>query len=452
MSHFGWETSAKYLPHVMFKDAVYLGVPSDIFKPLYSKDELKKVTGFDDKFVILTVGRHQPRKMIWKTTNAVAKFLRTHPDAVWYCKTNPADPAMNDYPENERDLISILTKEGVIDRTFFEPRMFSQEQMNEYYNTGDVFIHLSGGEGFGIPYVESMMAGIPCILSNNTTSPELTGGWEFGLPVKISGQVTLKQFNSTYDLADEDDAIRQLEFAYNDWKNGSKWLKEAGKKAREFHKQWCEVEKVVDRWEEYFHKIIEYNENPKILRDEKMVIDEKYFADVNKYNQSYHRDWTDLIIKYMNGLEGNTLDVGCGTGYIMTHLLSEGKNIVGIDTSDWAVEHPMPDCTGRIFKGDITDIPYDDKTFDNAIVFSVLEHIPEKDTIQALKEIKRVSKKAFLLIAMIMEPGHREKLEAEDPTHINIQPLAWWEDKLKEVGLKVVMRERMAFVVESMEG
>jgi glycosyltransferase involved in cell wall biosynthesis/ubiquinone/menaquinone biosynthesis C-methylase UbiE len=827
MSYFGWELTAKYLPYVMFKDSVYLGVPSDSFKPLYSKDELKKVTGFDNKFVILTVGRHQPRKMIWKTANAVAKFLKDHPDAVWYCKTDPNDPAMSSYPENERDLVSIMKKEGVENRAFFEPRVLSTEQMNEFYNTGDVFIHLSGGEGFGIPYVESMMAGTPCILSDNTTSPELTGNWEFGLPMKIKEQVTLKAFNSTYDLVDEHDAVKQLEFTYNDWKTGGGWLKTAGKKAREFHRQWCDADKVVDRWEEYFYRMIRYNNklvwhstfgrgmgysitsetmipeleklgydiyvddiilqrkdgitpepessiinphikelkykylnaatvhknlddcinaafylqesfefipgnkkigwafaestkirpkyvplcnrmntiittseftkkamqdsgvttdirivppwvdieaypimerpndrpftflhvgmaserkntfqlleayvkafpgqdktrmilksndmgiltpfqeiykdrkdiewvytndkplthdqmlelykkadcyinvshgegignpemeamstglpvissnwdgrkvflddevgwmlkinglgkaypetlseedcgqwayfdgedmirllqevasNPQLCREKGKIaaermrerftpskaalaldevfmdfytpniqnvhieeslpavtpmkvidFDEKYFANYNLYNQTYHGDWVDIIIKDMGGLEGNTLDIGCGPGNLMMHLLAKGKNVVGIDVADWAIEHPMQGCEGRIFKGDMTNIPYDDKTFDNAVCFSVLEHIPEKDAIQALKEIKRVAKKAFLLIAMEMVPGHTAILESEDPTHINIKPIVWWEDKFKEVGLKVIGHDRMAFVVEPME-
>jgi len=450
MSNFGWETSAKYLPHVMYKDAVYLGVPSDVFKPLYSKTDMKKVTGFADKFVIITVARHQPRKMVWKTVNVVTKFLKNHPDAVWYCKTTPNDPAMEEYTQCEKDLSYLVNREGVNDRVAFEPRHFSPEQMNEFYNTGDVFIHLSGGEGFGIPYVESMMAGTPCILSNNTTSPELTNNWEFGLPVKIKESILLMAYGSTYDLADEDDAIRQLEFAYNDWKNdNSKWLKEAGKKAREFHKQWCDIEKIVSIWEDIFHKMIQYNDS---TRNDRMF-DENYFTNINKYNPEYHEGWANRIISEMSGLTGSILEIGCGRGYLMKHLLAKGKNVAGVDISDWAVEHPMPGCENRIFKGNILNLPYDDKTFDAVIAFSVLEHIPEKDAIQALKEIKRVAKKAFLLIAMpILGEGHKEILEQEDPTHINIKPLTWWQDKLKEVGLRVIMQDRMEFIVEPMEG
>jgi glycosyltransferase involved in cell wall biosynthesis len=455
MSHFGWEVQAKYLPHVMFMDAVYLGVPSKMFKPLYSKEELKNVTGFHGKFVIITVARHQPRKMVWKTANVVAKFLKNHPDTVWYCKTDPNDPSMASYPECQKDLISIMKKEGVEPRegvetrVFFEPRQFSIEQMNELYNTGDVFIHISGGEGFGIPYVESMMAGTPCILSDNTTSPELTGGWKFGLPVKIKDKVTLAAFNSTYDLADEDDAYKQLEFTYNDWKNGSKWLKEAGKKAREFHIKWCDADVIVDKWEEYFYKMIEYNENkpPKIPMGS-VSFDGDYFTNISKYDERYHSDWGKFVTEQMTGSENNIIDVGCGTGYLMKHMLKEGKNVVGIDISEWAVANPISGCEGRIFNGSITDIPYDDDAFDYAVAFSVLEHIPEQDAIQALKEIRRVSKKAFFMIAMDVGVGWKEKLEAEDPTHINIKTMEWWEDKFKIVGLKVIKSGNMCYLVE----
>jgi glycosyltransferase involved in cell wall biosynthesis/ubiquinone/menaquinone biosynthesis C-methylase UbiE len=820
MSKFGWDVNAKYLPYVMYKDAVYLAVSSDVFKPLYSKEEMKKVTGFENKFVILTVGRHQPRKMIWKTANSVTKFLKTHPDAVWYCKTDPVDAAMADFPKEEKDLIYIAEREGVKDRVFYEPRFFSAEQMNEFYNTGDVFIHLSGGEGFGIPYVESMMAGTPCILADNTTSPELTGNWEFGLPVKIKSQITLKQFNSMYDIADEDDGVRQLEFAYNDWKNGSKWLKEAGKKAREFHKEWCEVEKVVDRWEEYFYRMIRYNNkivwnspmgagvgfsitsetiipkleelgydiyladvntvdspvldnhfkelkkkyidakshidfdkhinadfylqetfdtmkgnkkigwafaestklrrsyvnqcntlntvittseftkkamqdsgvttdirivnpwvdteayplldrstprdkftflhvgvamirknvpqlleaytkafpepetsnvrlvvksndygvltpfqeqykdrkditwiytdiqkplsheemlmlykgadcyvnashgegignpemeamstglpvissnwdgrsvflddevgwmlkvnrmekaydmgdpnedsgvwacydeedmirilreaagNPQLCKEKgkkaaervrekftpdkaalmfdeifmdyytpphlsndikspakakvEPVYDENYFTNIHKYNSEWQEDWANTLIKETDGMKGNILDIGCGTGFLMKHLLAHGKNIVGIDMSDWAVAHPMPGCEGRIFKGNAMDIPYDDRTFDLAIAFSLLEHLPEEDVPRVLREIKRVSKRAVLLIAMAEQEWQKSELESGDPTHINIKPPYWWITKFQEAGLKIVKTDnKFAYLVEPAGG
>ncbi|MDD5512085.1 MAG: glycosyltransferase, partial [Dehalococcoidales bacterium] len=259
LSSFGWKQQAHLVKDVMYKDAIYHAVPSDVFRPLPKKERLKDAHGLGGRFVITTVGRHQPRKMIYQTAYAVGEFLKTHPDAFWICKCDPKDSSMREEAQNERDLEWLMERYGVREQVAFEPMMLPEDQMNELYNTGDVFMHISGGEGFGIPYVESMLAGVPCILTDNTTSPELTGGWEFGLPVKVSGQKMLPRFSVLYDVPDALDGARQLEFAYDDWKGGGKWLSEAGKKAREFHLQWCDAERVVDRWEEIFWRIMRYN-------------------------------------------------------------------------------------------------------------------------------------------------------------------------------------------------
>jgi len=840
LSNFGWELYAKYMVNHVYLDAVYHAVPSNVFKPLPAKEGRKITHGMGGKFVVITVGRHQPRKMVWLTAMVMGKFLKTHPDAIWLCKSDPVDLSMANHPDFEKDLRITVTREGGdLNRVLFETQHLPDTEMNELYNTGDVFIHLSGGEGFGIPYVESMLAGIPCILTNNTTSPELTGGWEFGLPVKVDKQLFLEGYRSTYDMADIDDALKQLEFCYNDWKNNnSQWLKEAGIKAREFHVKWCDAERVVDRWEDIFYRIIRYNnkllwasefgrgvgytitsegmipymeelgydiyaydwyqgkspilnthikdlllkfyqhqndinfgergiqadfflqesfpnlngkmtvgwafaENDKLrdyyvkcqnhlkmiltssdfcknvfqksgvtteiriippwvdskkypilerkvnqpefekgppvvysinappfgpftflhigvaqqrkntpqlieayiqafpdshknnktkliiksndfgtldvfkeahsdrtdiewiytsskpltheemlelykrsdcyinvshgegignpdmealctglpvigsnwdsrqlfLSDEvgwivpvthmekaydgvgedagnwagfdtkdivqamqtaylnpeqckekgakgaklmrekftpengaraideafielywmskyghvsppkkvynpndKTFFDEDYYVNQHKYTPDWHEGVAQQIIKITNGLEGNVIDIGCGTGFLMKHLLAHDINVVGIEISQYAVDHPMPECAGRIFYGDASEIPYEDKSFDWAISFSTLEHISEELTDKCLEEMCRVSKRAFVQIAMICEQASKQKLLDEDPSHINIHDFKWWNERMERAGLKIVAYDGgMSMLVESVK-
>ncbi|MDD3494191.1 MAG: hypothetical protein PHZ19_11925, partial [Candidatus Thermoplasmatota archaeon] len=78
-SSFGWKTHAAPLSDVSFKDALYLAVPGDVFRPLPDKDAVKERHGLRGSFVITTVGRHQPRKMIYQTAYAVGPFLQAHP-------------------------------------------------------------------------------------------------------------------------------------------------------------------------------------------------------------------------------------------------------------------------------------------------------------------------------------------------------------------------------------
>jgi glycosyltransferase involved in cell wall biosynthesis/GT2 family glycosyltransferase len=786
----------------MYLDDIYLPVPSDVFRPLPNKQEVRARHGFKDKFVIITVARHQPRKMVYQTAYAVAEWGKDKKDWVWVVKCDPNDPSMNDAPQNEKDLRWIMEQAGCLDRVLFEPKHIDDEQMNDLYNCGDVFIHLSGGEGFGVPYVEAMLTELPCILSDNTTSPELTKNWEFGLPVHIKGTKRLQQYGVDFDIPDIDIAVNHLDFAYNDWKTwGSAWLQEAGKKAREFHAYWCDTQKVADRWEEILWRIMRYNnkvlwhsffgkgvgfstiseavipeleklgydmyirdwmsgsspildehfkqlldksaaasgemdftkypqiicwlmesfdsikgdiklgwslcestklrafytqmcnkmdyiltssdfnkavqkesgvqaqirvippctdlpelerpapgtrpltflhigvlqerknpeqaldgycqafdddgnskfilksndfgvwdifktkythrkdieflytkdppytqeellelyrradvyinlshgegigmpdleamatglpvigsnwdtrglfldeetgwplkvayfapayrgtvgedcgdwahydgqdyisvlqdikKNPAIAREKGKAAakrvrenftpekaakalddvlfeiyakghtrekscpyDAHYFNDVNKYTPEFHEGAAQYIIKTTDGAKGEVLDVGCGTGYLMKHLLAHGISITGIDYSDYAVENPLPECAGRIFKGDALNIPYPDQRFDLVVSWSVLEHIPEKDLPQALREIKRVGKRAFLEIAIPLFPGHAEQIAKEDNTHCTLKPFDWWKGKLEEAGLVVTFYDgKMNMVVE----
>lgn len=258
LSSFGYYLRVEDLDDVRYVDAIYHAISSEDFRPL-DKEKVKEAHGLKNKFVIVTVGRHQPRKMIYHTANAVGRFLQNNKDAVWICKTDPRDRAMEKSKEEERDLEKLMNGYGVMDRVLFVPNALPTDQLNDLYNTGDIFIHLSGGEGFGIPYVESMLAGTPCILNDNTTSPELTGGWKFGLPVSIQEKRFVEGFNCNFDIGNLDEAVEQLKFVYNDWKNGGKWLKTASKEGRDFHKIWCDADNVTTKIEETFQRVVRYN-------------------------------------------------------------------------------------------------------------------------------------------------------------------------------------------------
>lgn len=801
MSAFGWRQLTPHVKDIMYLDDIYLPVPSEVFRPLPDKREVKARHGFADKFVIITVARHQPRKMVYQTAYAVAEWGKNRKDWVWVVKCDPDDPSMRDAPQNERDLRWIMEQAGCLDKVLFEPKHIDDEQMNDLYNCGDIFIHLSGGEGFGVPYAEAMLAELPCILSDNTTSPELTGDWEFGLSVPLKDRKKLPQYGVDFDVPNIDAAVARLEFAYQDWMNGSAWLKEAGRKAREFHSYWCDTTRVADRWEEILWRITRYNnkvlwhsffgrgvgfstiseavipeleklgydiyirdwmsgsspilnehfkqllaksaaasgeidfskypqiicwlmesfdsikgdiklgwslcestklrafytemcnrmdyiltssefnrgvqkdsgvaaeirivppctdlieqerppvvtkplvflhigvlqerknleqaldgycqvfsddgkskfiaksnhfgvwdtfkqryanrrdiqflytndepkdrdgmlelyreadvyvnlshgegigmpdleamatglpvigsnwdtrglfldeetgwpvkiaafapaykatvgedcgewayfdgqdyigilksikENPSVAREkgkraaervrdkftparaakaldeilmevyakahartETNPYDAYYFSDVNKYSPEFFEGAAQFIIKTTDGAQGDVLDLGCGTGYLMKHLLAHGVAVTGIDYSDYAVENPLPECAGRIFKGDALSVPYPDQRFDLVVSWSLLEHIPEKDILQALKEIRRVGKRAFLGIAIPLFPGHAEQIAKEDKTHCTLKPFDWWKGRLEEAGLVVTFYDgKMNMVVE----
>jgi len=88
------------------------------------------------------------------------------------------------------------------------------------------------------------------------------------------------------------------------------------------------------------------------------------------------------------------LDVGCG----MAHLLYEltqvvpGIEVIGLDISDYALEHAKEEIRECLIKGDAKSLPFDDKSFDLVISLTTLHNLRVYDLKDAVQEIERVSK------------------------------------------------------------
>jgi ubiquinone/menaquinone biosynthesis C-methylase UbiE len=88
------------------------------------------------------------------------------------------------------------------------------------------------------------------------------------------------------------------------------------------------------------------------------------------------------------------LEVGVGSGVLARELRSRGVHVVTLDIAD----DLKPDMVGSV-----TGIPAEDASFDVASAFEVLEHMPFEDSVQALRELGRVSKS--YVVVSIPHPG-----------------------------------------------
>lgn len=106
------------------------------------------------------------------------------------------------------------------------------------------------------------------------------------------------------------------------------------------------------------------------------------------------------------------LDAGCGAGrHLSEAFRRRGVHVVGIDLSEKDVvtarntlrlmKKKGEDGGGAwlIARSDITNIPFDDESFDIVICSEVLEHIPEKE--RAAREIIRVLKTGKSLVVSV---------------------------------------------------
>lgn len=100
---------------------------------------------------------------------------------------------------------------------------------------------------------------------------------------------------------------------------------------------------------------------------------------------------------------GKALDVGCGTGRYSNLLAEAGYSVTGIDQSSIMLEKAKAKVlNAKFINGQITDLPFSDKSFDIAICALVLTH--SKSLTRAISEIKRVVRRGGKIILSDQHP------------------------------------------------
>ncbi|TWT54665.1 hypothetical protein Pla22_23150 [Rubripirellula amarantea] len=127
----------------------------------------------------------------------------------------------------------------------------------------------------------------------------------------------------------------------------------------------------------------------------------------------------------------SVLDVGCGTGKAIDHLLSLGlTDLVGLEGSQLAIDHAnQPE---KLFCHDLTN-PIDlGRKFDVVYSFEVAEHLPPQA--------------ANIFVDTLVNHGNRILMTAARPGqggmgHLNEQEPAYWIEKLKNRGFEYAERD-----------
>ncbi|MFH1533229.1 MAG: class I SAM-dependent methyltransferase [Pseudomonadota bacterium] len=89
------------------------------------------------------------------------------------------------------------------------------------------------------------------------------------------------------------------------------------------------------------------------------------------------------------------LEAGCGTGLVLEGLARLARRAVGVDVSGGMLEKAR-DRGLEVVKGSVTDLPFEDDSFDAVVSFKVLAHVP--DLRRALAECARVTRPGGTLV------------------------------------------------------
>lgn len=150
-------------------------------------------------------------------------------------------------------------------------------------------------------------------------------------------------------------------------------------------------------------------------------------------------DFADHVAQHLS-LGDKILDVGCGRGQTVQKLRQLGYHAYGVDVT---LAGLLPDMNREWFyEAPAWDLPFLDNSFDWVISTDVLEHIPEPEVYQAIREFKRIAGVGMIHNIALFE-CHPDNYFGYD-VHVCVKPLDWWKDKLISSSLKCVVTGRTA--------
>lgn len=130
------------------------------------------------------------------------------------------------------------------------------------------------------------------------------------------------------------------------------------------------------------------------------------------------------------------LDVGCAKGFMLYDFsrLIPGITIAGIDISEYALTHSIPQMKPYLKKGNAKKLPFPDKSFDLVISINTIHNLAVNDLKKALKEIERVGKQAFITVDAYRNDTEKKRMEQWNLTALTFMQVNTWKKLFREVG------------------
>lgn len=157
----------------------------------------------EDEFVVLTVADNQERKNLWAGMESIQLLKKQTDKKIRYILVTRVDSPVG-YKLNDLSIEMGLTKELMLFN-----RGLPVQDLWGLYAMSDVYLSTSKAEGLGMPVLEAMACGIPCVASDTGAHKELLEN-ERGHLVKSRYTFRDVWGNSTRSMIDTDDARRNL--------------------------------------------------------------------------------------------------------------------------------------------------------------------------------------------------------------------------------------------------
>jgi len=242
-----------YIPH---------GVSTDIYRPLSEEEKLacRKMFALDpDEFVVGIVAMNRSRKLISRQILGYKRFLELNPDVKSHLFLWTDVQPIRKYDEPSVGISDVgvsllpeIMELGMGEAIKWPDRKNVAEGIPEWegdnyidgwdmvklYNSFDVNMLCTGGEGAGLPYLEAAACGVISIGTNYAAAPEYIGP---GLTVPANDYMVLNAPGTRYYLPDIDGMANALTKVMNSDRE------KKAKKARKFAERYS-WDNIVKRY------------------------------------------------------------------------------------------------------------------------------------------------------------------------------------------------------------
>ena len=163
---------------------------------------------------------------------------------------------------------------------------------------------------------------------------------------------------------------------------------------------------------QYWHSAMRPANDPQI--DYKELVRRSYDACAEEYGASRQADaeieLRGLTERLVDGM--SVLDVGCGAGVPIARALSRRFRVTGVDISREMVKLARRNVpTGEFVCGDVMSVDFEDGSFDAAVAFYSIFHLPREEHEHLFRKVSRWLKPGGYFLCTLSvrdEPAYTE--------------------------------------------
>ena len=157
-----------------------------------------------------------------------------------------------------------------------------------------------------------------------------------------------------------------------------------------------------------------------------------------KYDGRWKKFLPKIIKRYKLNSKSKVLDLGCKKGFFLKDLkhLIPGIKVYGVENHPYPIQKAEKDIKENLKLSTYYDLRFQDKYFDFVFAFNSIYSQNLGEIVKTLKEIKRVSKKSYVVLASCSNDEERNKFYKWTLVGTTILHKKEWLKIFKFVGYK----------------